>query len=365
MTEIRHDDLSWEIHDDEWPRWVRLGWVPPDALVLSERWTKGVWRRADGLEVYHLFRPSARDEAPPPPVDKSVRRHGPFGIFRGPGPSVTELLVLANVLVGVFLYMRWGEDYSTHLWAYSTRLKEILETGGFQVLFIPLFLHADVGHLTGNMLTFVLAGAVIEEFYGRVRMLSIYVGAGLCGALLSLLRVKDVLSVGASGAILGMYGAGLVFLLRERHHFNASQRYRLKRVQIPFFLLLVIPAILHADFYSHLGGFLGGAAFAAFLRPLPERVPRPSIAAEVPASAAIFALRPPGTPLGAVALPVGSVEETSERPPESRFLREPRLRLVTFPQEVRLDTPPASDRGPVTGPVLDGPDEGSARGTDR
>lgn len=355
MTEIRHEDLKWEIHDDEWPRWVRLGWVPPEALVLSARWTKGVWRRADGLEVYHLYRPSSREEAPPPPVDRSVRRHGPFGIFRGPGPSITELLVLVNLIVGIALYLRWGEAYSEHLWAYSTRLKEVLESGGVQVLFIPLFLHADVGHLTGNMLTFVFAGAVIEEFYGRLRMSAIYVGAGLAGALLSLLRVKDVLSVGASGAILGMYGAGLVFLLRERGHFNASQRYRLKRVQIPFFLLLVIPSILHADFYSHLGGFLGGAALAAILRPLPERLPRPAV---VPVDLSVpIALdrRPPGQPIEGTPPP-------AFRPPgvPSSAPVRPQLRLVPLVQEPRLDAPPTADGGTIAGPELERPDEGSA-----
>ena len=356
MTSIRQGERIWEIHDDEWPRWVQLGWVAPDALVLSDRWTKGVWRQADSLEVYHLFRPSPRSETPLPPEDKSVRRHGPFGIFRGPGPSVTELLVLANVLVGVLLYMRWGEDYSSHLWAYSARLKESLESGGIQVLFIPLFLHADFGHLSGNMLTFVLAGAVIEEFFGRLRMFTIYIGAGLSGALLSLMREKDVLSVGASGAILGMYGAGLVFLLRERGHFNASQRYRLKRVQIPFFLLMVIPAILYADFYAHLGGFLGGMLLGWMLPPLPDRLPR---RAEIPADAppmGPFPMRPPDSYVRST----NPFAAPSDRPGTP-------LRIVPFPQKARLDPPPAHapDGGEIAGPVLEGPDEGSAGGPDR
>lgn len=277
---IKHQGREWRVGDDEWPRWVRMGWIPPDALVNSPRWTRGLWRTADSLEVYHLFRPSPKP-APAPQTD-TVKRHGPFGMFRGPGPSITEWLIIVNILIGVVLYLTWGEQYSTELWAYSAQLKERLGSGFLPALMIPVFLHATPAHLLGNMITFVAAGAVVEEFYGRKRMILLYLFSGLTSSLLSLARTKDVLSVGASGAIMGMYGVGLVFLLRERRHFSESQRYRLRRVQIPFFFLLVLPSILHADFYAHLGGFLGGALLALFVAPLTDRLPRPGHLPEEP-----------------------------------------------------------------------------------
>lgn len=291
---IKHSGREWRVGDDEWPRWVRRGWIPPDALVNSPRWTRGLWRTADSLEVYHLFRPSPKP-APVPQADQ-VPRHGPFGMFRGPGPSVTELLIFVNILIGVVLYLSWGEQYSHELWGFSARLKEQLGGGFVPALMIPVFLHATPAHLLGNMITFVAAGAVVEEFYGRKRMLLLYLFSGLTGSLLSLARTKDVLSVGASGAIMGMYGVGLVFLLRERRHLSDSQRYRLRRVQIPFFFLLVIPSILHADFYAHLGGFLGGVLLALFVPPLAERLPRPGHLPEEPAVQSVTATGPPGTP---------------------------------------------------------------------
>jgi membrane associated rhomboid family serine protease len=275
MTRIKIGERTWVIHDHEWPQWVRMGWIPPSALVFSSRWTRGIWRRADSLEVYHLFRPS--DVPVVPETVPTSRRRGPFGIFRAPGPSVTEMLILANVLVAGLLYLHWGDAYGTEqgIWALSKRLRELLAEGWFPVLFIPLFLHASLTHLTGNMLTFFAGGAVVEEYYGRRRMLLLYLTAGITGALLSLTRSGPFLSVGASGAIMGMFGVALVFLLRERKYFSERQKFKMRRIYLPFFALMVLPAILHADFYAHLGGFLGGALLALFVPPLPDRVPRP------------------------------------------------------------------------------------------
>ncbi len=375
MTRIRQGDRIWQIHDEEWPRWVRLGWVPPDAYVLSRRWTKGVWRQADSLEVYHLFRPSDQIlETPPAPDDeKKVPRHGPFGMFRGPGVSVTEALILANVIIAAVLMWQWGDDYSKNLWAYSGGLKETFDNGGFQVLFIPLFLHASLSHLVGNMFTFFAAGAVIEEFWGRLRMFAIYIGSGLTGAVFSLIRDKDVLSVGASGAIMGMYGAGLVFLLRERNHFNARQRFKLRRVQIPFFILMVFPAILHADAFAHFGGFVGGVALALLIPPLPERLPRPGHLPKSPDEGENGARA--GSTIGSeLGAELKSAPATASgpgfantvpapvRPEPDWILPAPEARIVPFPQKPRLDPPPA--RGETASSEPESPDRGPAGRSD-
>jgi rhomboid protease GluP len=141
------------------------------------------------------------------------------------------------------------------------------------VLFIPLFLHASLDHLFSNMISLTGGGAVIEEYYGRKRMLLIYIVSGLFGAMFSLLKDRSVLAVGASGAIMGLFGASLVFLARNRRRFRMRERWRATRIQLPFLLLMVIPSIFYADLLSHLGGFLAGAMLAARIAPLPDRLP--------------------------------------------------------------------------------------------
>lgn len=275
MTTIKMGNKIWEIHDHEWPQWVRMGWIPPTALVYSPQWTKGMWRTAEALEVYHLYRPTP-GLVVEEPADETPRR-GVLGMFRGPGISVTEILILVNVLVAAGLFALWGDAYDSYegIWGFSQKLRGALFDGWAPVLFIPLFLHASVAHIAGNMVTLFASGAVVEEYYGRGRMLAMYITSGITGALLSLARDKDVLSVGASGAIMGMFGVSLIFLLKERRHFSTRHQWRMRRVYLPFFALMVLPAILHADFYSHLGGFLGGAFCALFVPPLRQRLPRP------------------------------------------------------------------------------------------
>jgi membrane associated rhomboid family serine protease len=283
-TWLRMADRVWELDDSQWETYVRSGWVPPEALVLSLNWTRGVWRRAGSLEVYHLFVPSPRSEgeAVPPGLGgaagvgsaggEALRRTGLPTALWGPGISITQALVLVNLIVSATLVALWRDHYTDQLWALSGRLRAQLFQGRIPVLLLPLFLHASSGHLLGNMFGLTAAGAAVEEFYGRTRTILLYLAAGLGGAALSLLREKPVLSVGASGAIMGLYGVTLVFLARYRRRFSQRQRWKTTRVYFPLLVLALLPSLFMADFYSHLGGFLTGIFLAILIRPRKERL---------------------------------------------------------------------------------------------
>lgn len=278
-TWLRLADRTWDLQDGEWEWWVRRGWVPPEALILSALWTKGVWRRAESLEVYHLFRPSdaARpiQGAEPAGEPEPARTTGLPSALWGSGLSMTQLLVMANLLVSAILVLAWRDAYTENLWRFSGKLRSDLSQGWAPVLLVPLFLHASSSHLIGNMLGLTAAGAAVEEFYGRLRTILFYLAAGLCGAGVSLLRVKPVLSVGASGAIMGLYGVTLVFLLRYRNRFSERQKWKTTRVYFPLLVLALLPSLFMADFFSHAGGFVGGVLFGFLVPAKAERLPRP------------------------------------------------------------------------------------------
>jgi membrane associated rhomboid family serine protease len=338
MTLLRHGDRFWEIPDPVWEIWVRRGLVPPDALVLSALWTRGVWRRADGLEVYHLYRPPTPEEQaemdavsgsgpnagtgaliPASPAGSgagdagSVRRGWrglPVAIW-GPGFSATQALVLANLLVSGILVWAWRDGYHDQLWALSGRLRAGLIDGWLPALFVPLFLHADAGHLLGNMVGLLAGGAAVEEFYGRGRTLALYLLAGICGATLSLARLRDyfpdggdvsvpVLTVGASGAVMGLYGIIGVFLLRYRRRFSERQRRKTARIYLPLLMIALLPSIFGHDLLSHVGGFLGGIVGALLVRPDPTRMAwvsaAPGASGHPESSAPSEPPGPPGSP---------------------------------------------------------------------
>lgn len=309
MTRLRHGDRTWEMPDPVWELWVRRGHVPPDALVQSAMWTRGVWRRAEGLEVYHLYRPpTAEERAAAAEVSQATARtpaedrpggDGGAGEDRGrtrrtthdlpeaiwgAGISMTQVLVLLNLLVSGALVWTWRENYDSRLWALSGTLHARLFAGFLPAIMAPVFLHASAGHLLGNMVGLTAGGAAVEEFYGRLRTLGLYLFAGLGGAALSLLRARvldadgsgapvAVLSVGASGAIMGLYGVILVFLLRYRSRFSARQRMKTTRIYLPLLAIALLPSIFGHDLLSHVGGFLSGVIGALVVPPHPQRVP--------------------------------------------------------------------------------------------
>lgn len=276
-TRLRIGERLWQMPDEEWERLVRAGRVPPDAMVLSRQWSRGVWRRADSLEVFHLFRPEGGTgaavtgplKAQPPARPAS---NLPRALW-GPGISATQVLILANLLISAALVWFWRDGYADNLWRFSGELRADFLRGILPVLLIPLFLHASSSHLLGNMVALAAAGAAVEEFYGPWRTAVLYLAAGLCGAVLSLLRVKPVLSVGASGAIMGLYGVILVFLLRNRKRFSERQKMKTARVYIPLLVLALFPSLAYADFYSHAGGLAGGILLGLLIPPAAGRVP--------------------------------------------------------------------------------------------
>ena len=72
------------------------------------------------------------------------------------------------------------------------------------------FLHGNFQHLLGNMMGLYAVGLACERIFGVWRMLGIYFFSACCGSILSSL-LNPNFSVGASGAIFGVIGGGLVF----------------------------------------------------------------------------------------------------------------------------------------------------------
>ena len=165
-------------------------------------------------------------------------------------------------------------------------------------LFASLFLHANFAHLAGNMLFLWIYGHNVEQRLGRVRFLLAYLLAGVVATWSFALFAGDSLVplVGASGAISGVLG--LYFFLCPRHQvrlFVFLFPFVMNVVQVParwvigFYLIVqnLFPLLLGAQsqvaYGAHLGGFLGGAAFAlvllrrrAPLAPPVERSPPPA-----------------------------------------------------------------------------------------
>lgn len=131
--------------------------------------------------------------------------------------------------------------------------------GAWWQLGTAVFTHVEIWHLGANMLALYFFGPVLESVVGRARFLAIYLLSGLTSSVLVFwLSPVYGLTVGASGAIFGLFGAVLVLAIKQRR--NLTQLLLL--LALNFYITFTIPNI---SWQGHLGGFVGGAAIAALL----------------------------------------------------------------------------------------------------
>src|SRR5688500_2727053 len=120
-------------------------------------------------------------------------------------------------------------------------------------LLTAAFLHYGPIHLAMNMIALWLFGPALESALGAVRFVLLYLVAGLAGSAGVLLLSPDAVTVGASGAIYGLFGAILVLERQGTYVFGGSV---IPLLVINFAFTLFIPGISKG---GHIGGFIGGA----------------------------------------------------------------------------------------------------------
>ncbi|MGW1667532.1 rhomboid family intramembrane serine protease [Streptomyces sp. NPDC002324] len=125
--------------------------------------------------------------------------------------------------------------------------------GQWYRLVTAMFLHGSVTHILFNMLSLWWIGGPLEAALGRARYLTLYVVSGLAGSALTyLLAAPNQPSLGASGAIFGLFGATGVLMRRLRYDMR------------PLIILLVINLIFtfspmfNIAWEAHVGGLVGG-----------------------------------------------------------------------------------------------------------
>ncbi len=140
---------------------------------------------------------------------------------------------------------------------------QVLQHGEWWRLFTAAVLHGSPAHLIGNVVTFLVVGFLLEPMIGIGWFSAIYFTGGFAGAMLSmLLNDPEMLSVGASGAIM----ATLAALFTLSFHAGAPRPSLMRRVAAGSLFPALIPTVASGgaitDINAHLGGCLAGAGVA-------------------------------------------------------------------------------------------------------
>lgn len=178
--------------------------------------------------------------------------------------AVTLGLVIACLGLAGLSYLWDGGLHSIALWRMGASSGDAVKQGEVYRLFASAFLHADLVHLLVNMLALWSFGPLLEAVLGPRRYLILYAASALGGAVASALLGSHAWSVGASGAIWGLMGAGLGLALRPKGILPASMAAQLRsRLWMPLLLNIAISLRPNIDIRAHFGGGLVGFALMA------------------------------------------------------------------------------------------------------
>jgi len=117
-----------------------------------------------------------------------------------------------------------------------------------------MFLHGGLIHIGFNMMALMQFGPALEELYGSARYLFLYVVTGAFGFLVS--AALGNLSIGASGAILGLIGLTLAITTKRGGSFMRELRSRLISSVVILFVLGF--SGMGMDNAAHFGGLASG-----------------------------------------------------------------------------------------------------------
>ncbi|MDE1726698.1 MAG: rhomboid family intramembrane serine protease [Thaumarchaeota archaeon] len=122
-------------------------------------------------------------------------------------------------------------------------------------LFTSMFIHANIAHIAFNLFALAYMGGFAERSIGVPRFITLYIAAGLGGALLHgvvssyALSSGDSILIGASGAISGILGVSAALGDIRGYYWLAIQ---------VLYVFIGSFASLTIAFMAHVGGFVTG-----------------------------------------------------------------------------------------------------------
>ena len=189
-------------------------------------------------------------------------------------PYLTWLLMAANFLVWIALEVSGrssglgGSENPQTLLDFGAMFGPLIANGEYWRLFTSMFLHVGMMHLLFNSIGLLIFGRIVEGTYGRLRFALIYVLAGLAGSVASYIINSAAIGAGASGAIFGVLGALVAFLVANREMLGEVGRQTLVAIAVLAAINIFFGfADSGVDNWAHLGGLAGGFALGMALTP--------------------------------------------------------------------------------------------------
>jgi membrane associated rhomboid family serine protease len=179
------------------------------------------------------------------------------GAISGREGIVSMTLIGINVLA--FLIQIATGDQTSEIYQHGAMQGYVVADGDYWRLLTSAFLHAGVLHIAFNMYALYLFGPFVERALGTWRFIVAYLTMAIFASVFVYVLTDPLtVTIGASGAVFGLFGMALIFLLKAKQDVST------------LLVLLAINAFLSTrggiSWQGHLGGFiigcLLGVAFA-------------------------------------------------------------------------------------------------------
>jgi rhomboid protease GluP len=192
------------------------------------------------------------------------------GIFKPRhGYYSTPIILYLNILVFLVMVIAglgFVSFNSTDLLQWGANFKPSVIEGQWWRLVTSMFLHSGIMHLASNMIGLIFVGILLEPVLGSKRFAIFYILAGLCASLTSIWWYRATVSVGASGAIFGLYGIFTALLLSNVFPKSFSKSF-LVTMSIFIGYNLIMGLNGGIDNAAHIGGLITGLIIGYFVAP--------------------------------------------------------------------------------------------------
>ena len=176
---------------------------------------------------------------------------------------VTPIIVYLNFLIFFVMVLNGVKPLNPSIESliyWGGNLRALTLNGQYWRLLTNIFLHGGIFHLLLNTYALLNIGGFIETRFGNRKFLFIYIITGIFASLASISINDNIVSIGASGAIFGMYGLFLSLLFSK--NFDISKE--TKKKLIPSVLVFIGYNLFYGftekgiDNAAHIGGLISG-----------------------------------------------------------------------------------------------------------
>lgn len=255
---------------------ITFGNARDSVLKTCKGITREIWLRR--IERQSASAPQALTPPAPEQADSIFRMYTQAKwISETLMPSGTSPVVTAVIVACLFIFLvtqaviAFGSEEQLGV------LKDVLAGGVlnthavmngqyWRLLTYGLF-HKDVVHIGANMLALYWFGRMTQTLYGTIGFIAIYIVAGIAGGLVHGLVDPSTFVIGASGSVLGCFGAAIAGLIKLGSYIPS----RVRRRELGYLAAVAVVGLIVDRFmpnvaaWVHLGGIASGFALGMLL----------------------------------------------------------------------------------------------------